>query len=82
MKLRFCFYLESNCIRIVNNKASDSQVSGVDGDLVKSQCAPSSRVRRQLPGGDFPVDINDENVQLYLKEALAEINAGEEPNYK
>jgi len=34
-----------------------------------------------MGGRISPIDINDENVQLYLKEALVDINAGEEPDY-
>lgn len=44
------------------------------------------RKRRQTSrkrlGGITPKDVNDEEVQLFLREALAEINAGEGPDYR
>lgn len=59
-----------------------SQISEKDGELSSSQCAPLNRERRQIPGGVSSIDVNDDDVQLYLTEALAEINAGEEPDYR
>ena len=38
--------------------------------------------KKNLLGGRTPLDPADEDVQLYLSEALAHINAGEEPDYK
>jgi hypothetical protein len=61
------------------NDFSQSQVSAEDGDLVKSQCVPQGN--QPPPGGVSSIDVNDENVKLFLDEALAEINASEEPDY-
>lgn len=60
------------------------QINEDGGELAQSQCAPLARERRQLgvPGGVSPIDVNDENVQLFLQEALAEVNAGEDPDYR
>lgn len=59
------------------------QIGEADGELTNSQCAPLKRERRQLgvPGGVSAIDVNDEDVKLYLNEALAEVNAGEDPDY-
>lgn len=40
-----------------------------------------ARNKRQVPGAPRPTDVTDENVLLYLNEALAEINEKEEPDY-
>jgi hypothetical protein len=42
-----------------------------------------NREARQIgvPGGVSPIDVNHEDVQLFLREALREINAGEGPDY-
>jgi len=37
--------------------------------------------QQQLVGGVTPINVHDEDVQLFLKEALVDINAGEEPDY-
>ena len=58
------------------------QVNGNNGELTTSQCAPSKRVARQIPGGVSNGDLNDENVKLYLEEVITEINAGEGPDYE
>lgn len=34
------------------------------------------------PGGVRPEDVNSKDIQLFLKEALDEINAGEGPDYR
>ena len=39
------------------------------------------RNRRQIVGGASPVDINDDQVQLYLTEAVDEVNGKEDPDY-
>lgn len=41
-----------------------------------------TRSRRQIPGGVSPLDVNDDRLQIYLIEALNEINAGEDPDYR
>jgi hypothetical protein len=40
-----------------------------------------ARNRRQLVGAPLPTDVNNEDVLLYLNEALAEINEKEDPDY-
>lgn len=47
-----------------------------------SQCSPLNRERRQIPGGVSKIDVNDTDVQLYLSEALKEINDAEDPDYR
>jgi cathepsin F len=47
--------------------------------LTGSRCQP--REKRQIVGGASPIDDNHEDVQLYLREALVEINKGEGPDY-
>lgn len=60
------------------------QINEDGGELAQSQCSPLARERRQLgvPGGVVPIDVKSDDVQLYLQEALAEVNAGEEPDYR
>lgn len=38
-------------------------------------------VGRQIVGGQSPIDVEDEDVKLFLNEALAEINGKEDPDY-
>lgn len=51
------------------------------------QRGKSKRSRRDAlspvpPGGVYQENVNHKDVQLYLREALEEINAGEEPDYR
>lgn len=53
--------------------------------MSKSQCSPINRERKQvLVGGVSPIEspTEDADVKLFLEEALSEINAGEEPDYR
>lgn len=49
----------------------------------KQRARRDTRERRQLgvPGGINPIDVDHEDVQLYLSEAFTEINASDEPDY-
>lgn len=61
------------------------QINEDGGELSKSQCSPINRERKQvLVGGVSPIEspTEDADVKLFLEEALSEINAGEEPDYR
>jgi hypothetical protein len=63
------------------------QISEVNGELKNSECAPLSRQKRSdeeqnIVGGKRPFGKDHPDVKLFLDEALAEINAGEDPDYR
>lgn len=58
-----------------------------NGELTSSRCL--NRQKRQglgtrkhnLPGGINPIDVDDEEVKLFLNEAIEKINDDEDPDY-
>ena len=60
------------------------QISETNGELKHSECVPAKRdpePRERLVGGVESFDKNHPDVTLFLNEALAEINVGEDPDY-
>jgi hypothetical protein len=64
----------------------DSQVNE-NGEISSTRCL--DRVKRQglgkkkrnRVGGARPIDVNDEDVQLFLNEAIEKVNGDEDPDY-
>ncbi|CRL01524.1 CLUMA_CG014251, isoform B [Clunio marinus] len=83
--MKWTFVITLFVISIISRISCDSEdchnINEADGELTKSQCAPINRSRRQAPGGPLQLNVDDEDVKLFLNEALTEVNASEEPDY-
>lgn len=59
-----------------------------NGELSSSRCLNrqkrqglGSRKQQNLPGGINPLDVEDEELKLFLNEAIQKVNGDEDPDY-